>query len=91
MVNKVDLGLAEKRIRTTMVGAVAALEETMGHLWADEEERELTAAESELFNLYEIVRSKIFDIGNAQIRNIRKDVFKETVVLPVRNLGEYND
>ena len=54
----------EKRIRTTMIGAIAAIEEIL--------EKEI-ASNEEINQKFKIIRDKILDLGNNQIRLLRKD------------------
>lgn len=77
----------ERRIKTTMIGALDAIEKTFGHLWnegSSEEERYMA-------ELFKKVRGAILDIGNNQIRDtmLELDQYqvewngRYTVVLPV--------
>ena len=66
---------ATTRIRTTMVGAISAAEEVLGHLWGQgKSESELTDREFRLNSLWQQVRKRIFDVGNQQIRCVEAEI-----------------
>lgn len=61
----------EKRIQTTMIGALAKFEENFGHLWNTNEESE----EAEKFwDLWEHTRNQILNNGNNQLRSALEDL-----------------
>ena len=61
--------ILNKKIQTTMIGALSTIEENFGFLWEQMEGK--TAQEQELMkDLYKKVRSEILDKGNNQARNI---------------------
>lgn len=79
-----------RHIRTTMVGAVAAVEHYFGFLWGLNEDRELTVEEQELADKFAELRSQVFDIGNLQMRNFAGELHqyiisrkKYSLTLPV--------
>lgn len=65
----------EKRLQTTMIGAIARMEENFGFLWGHDKER-LTAKEEEFLDIWEFTRNQILNYGNNQLRNIRDDFDK---------------
>jgi hypothetical protein len=61
----------EKRIQTTMIGALAKFEENFGHLWNTEEESE----EAEKYwDIWEHTRNQILNNGNNQLRSALEDL-----------------
>ena len=63
----------ESRIRTTMIGAIAAIEEEFGFLFGHGKSS-LTKEERELDNYFRAVRKKILDLGNDQIKRLEDDL-----------------
>lgn len=55
----------EKKIQTTMIGALDSIEKKFGFLWEEE---------SELYNIYQELRKEILDKGNKQIRDVGKEL-----------------
>lgn len=78
--------IATAKIRTTMIGAIASIEEHFGHLWGDGE-YELTEEDEELKESFEELRSEILDKGNTQIRNLKA----ELVLYDIEFLGYHVD
>lgn len=72
MINKQDLMKSiEKRIQTTMIGALAKFEESFGHLWDEQN----NSAESEKYwDLWENTRNQILNNGNNQLRSALEDL-----------------
>lgn len=66
----------EKRIKTTMIGALDKVEQNFGHLWGHFKEGPLTAQEEEFAELWDYTRNQILNQGNNQIRNIKEDFAK---------------
>jgi hypothetical protein len=65
----------ETRLRTTLIGSLAAFEAAFGHLWGvGKPHSELTKDEAALRLLWERCRTGILDKGNDQIRGARKDL-----------------
>lgn len=64
-------------IKTAMVGAIASFEEKFGELWGHNKEGPLTEDEQEWLELWQDVRTEIFDKGNRciQIANNHLDRF----------------
>ena len=77
---------ATKLIKTTMIGALAAIESHFGPLWKHDSTLPLTEEEEILKQLYERARSQILDNGNAQIKKIDDELDRDThtMVLPVK-------
>lgn len=58
----------DKYIRTTMIGAISAIECVLGSLWGiDKKPDDRTDYEADVFELFLDVREKILDLGNSQI------------------------
>ena len=81
--------IASQKIKTTMIGAIASIEEHLGFLLDEEESGQ---DNRELFNK---LRSEILDKGNQQIRNLIKEfklydisLRRYQYTLPVRKIGE---
>lgn len=81
--------IASQKIKTTMIGAIASIEEHLGFLLDEEESGQ---DNRELFNK---LRSEILDKGNQQIRNLTKEfklydisLRRYQYTLPVRKIGE---
>lgn len=66
----------EKRIQTTMIGALAKFEENFGHLWGIDKNDDLTDKELYFNNLWEKTRVAILNNGNNQLRNALGDLQK---------------
>jgi hypothetical protein len=61
--------ILKKKIQTTMIGALSAIEEHFGFLWNSPDGQ--LGKEQEVFkDLYNKIRSDILDKGNNQARNI---------------------
>lgn len=65
----------EKRIQTTMIGALSKMENNFGYLWGHfkDETEELTEAEEKFADLWDFTRNQILNQGNTQIRNLKND------------------
>ena len=70
--------IATAKIRTTMIGAIASVEEHFGHLWG-EGELDTTPEEEELREAFEDMRSEVLDKGNSQIRNLKAEIMQYDV------------
>lgn len=65
----------ETKIRTTMIGALALIEEKFGFLWGqDKSEDELTDHELDMEDLKEELRTEILNQGNAQLRAAQAEI-----------------
>jgi hypothetical protein len=59
----------QKKMKTTMIGALASFEETFGHLWGHNKSvSSLTKDEKHMRELWDITRTEILDKGNNQVR-----------------------
>lgn len=81
--------IVEKKIKTTMIGSLAAIEKRLKFLWEDGE----NALDFKV--LYDSIREEILNIGNTQIRNVEKELEqykvewkRYTLNLPVRTEGQ---
>jgi hypothetical protein len=63
----------ERRIQTTMIGALARMEQNFGFLWGHDKEGELTAEEEKFADIWDFARNEILNHGNKQIRNLDTD------------------
>jgi hypothetical protein len=59
----------KKKVKTTMIGALASIEEHLGFLWGHNQDNP-TEDQDEIRDIFEDLRSEILDRGNHQIRNI---------------------
>ena len=66
----------EKRIQTTMIGALDKVEKNFGHLWGHFKEGPLTEQEEEFAELWDFTRNQILNQGNNQIRNLKEDLLR---------------
>jgi hypothetical protein len=64
---------SEKCIRTTMIGALDAIEKSFGFLWNFEIEGDLTEEQKLFKNIYDDARAFILDKGNNQIRFLKNE------------------
>ena len=67
------INVVEKRIKTTMIGAIATIEESLSCFWKTEE-GSMNEEQKQIYNIFQDMRSKILDNGNNQIRLLEKDV-----------------
>jgi hypothetical protein len=63
-----------KRFQTTIIGAIARMEDSFGYLWGHNSDKELTDKQEEFLNLWEATRTSILNHGNHQMRNTVDDV-----------------
>ena len=68
------LKIGQKKIQTTMIGALSSVEKHFGFLWGHEQEDELTAEQQHVKSLFEEIRAEILDRGNNQIRNLEAEL-----------------
>ena len=67
------------KLKTTMIGSLAAFERSFGFLWGLDSEgnnsgKQLSDEESDFKELYDEVRAKVLDLGNQQIRNSNTEI-----------------
>lgn len=71
----------QKKIKTTMIGALATFESTFGHLWGHNKDVEsLTAEEKQLREMWEQARTTVLDKGNNQARMAMSEIAQYTLV-----------
>jgi hypothetical protein len=88
-----------KKIQTSFIGAIAAVEEGLGFLWGHgKSPDELTDEERQMTELWNVVRAKILDNGNGQLRGAMNELNYNSVhwdryhmELPVKEQGEQNE
>lgn len=69
------LKIVEKKLTTTFIGDIAKIEEIFGFLWGgDKHENDMTDEEYDWFVKWKVLRNKILDSGNSQIRAIKKEL-----------------
>jgi len=83
--------IIKKKVETTMIGALSSIEENFGFLW-NNNPKDMTKEQKEIYEIYQKVRSEILDKGNNQARNVDAELnqyevkwLKYSVTLPVRN------
>jgi hypothetical protein len=72
MNNEEIIKTIQKRIQTTMIGALARFEDNFGFLW----EKENSAESDRFWDLWEKTRNQILNNGNHQCRSIIDDINK---------------
>ena len=68
----------EKRLKTTMIGAIASIEEAFGWLFNYGDPQ--TPQEKENYETFQELRNEILDKGNRQIRELGKDLDNYSIV-----------
>jgi len=63
----------KKKVQTTMIGALDAIEKQLGFLWGFDGQDVLTEEQKQLKEIYDEVRANILDRGNTQIRNLEAE------------------
>lgn len=83
--------ILKKKIETTMIGALASIEEHFGSFWNSGEP--MTQEQERIYDLYQKIRSEILDKGNTQSRNIDSELaqyevkwLRYNMTIPVKNL-----
>lgn len=72
--NRLETNMA-KKIKTTMIGALASFEDGFGYLWGiDDDYNALTQEQLDLRELWEEVRTEILNKGNMQIRAAKDEL-----------------
>ena len=70
----------KKKIKTTMIGALAKFEEYFGHLWGhDKPDNEITDDQREMGDVWEEVRTEVLNNGNHQSRAAMEEIGQYTV------------
>jgi len=74
--------LQQKRLKTTMIGALDKFERFFGDLWGHgKHPNELTSKEAEFRQKWEICRTLILDNGNAQVRALNNELESFKIIL----------
>jgi hypothetical protein len=72
--------IISKKIRTTFIGAIAKVEESLGFLWGHgKNEADLTPDEAEMAAVWNQVRTDILNIGNNQLRGAQTEIAQHVV------------
>lgn len=75
------LTILEKKLRTTFIGDIAAIEAKLGFLWGiDYKDADLTEEEKKFKILWNELRINILDRGNASIRALKLELEQHTIV-----------
>ena len=89
------LKISKKKIQTTMIGALSAMEKGFGFLWGHESSETLTPEQEHLKEIYDEVRSEILDRGNNQARNLEAEFanydinwLRYQITLPVKTFNQ---
>ena len=77
-----------KRFQTTIIGSLAIFEESFGHLWDPDDNRDLSAQEQEFLDLWEHTRTAILNNGNNQMRQAIDEIIDH--IENQNNLYHYN-
>ena len=64
------LKISQKKIETTMIGALSIIEQHFGFLWGYGSEEALTPEQEHMREQFSQIRSEILDKGNNQSRNL---------------------
>lgn len=67
------LKISQKKIETTMIGALASFEEHFSYLWEDEHGN-YDPSKKEMYELYQQVRNEVLNKGNTQSRNMAAEL-----------------
>lgn len=69
------------KIKTTMIGAIASMEDHFGELWGEgKDEIDLTEEQLRMRDVFEELREEILDKGNQQIRNVDAEMNQYDIV-----------
>jgi len=72
--------IVSKKMQTCFIGALAAFEEIFGFLWGHNKDFDnLNIEEKEMRKLWEIVRMRILNNGNQQLRSIQSEIVNHTI------------
>jgi len=75
------VALIEKKMKTTMIGALSSFEESFGYLWGiNKHHSSLSEEELILRELWENTRTEILNKGNNQIRATKEELGQHNVV-----------
>lgn len=63
-----------KQAETIMIGALAAIEQNFGHLWGyGKDDEVLSPKERDMKDRWQITRTRILDLGNSRMANIKEE------------------
>lgn len=65
-----------KRFQTTIIGALARMEDNFGYLWGHNSDKPLTEKQKEFLDLWDYTRTSILNHGNHQMRNAVDDIIQ---------------
>jgi hypothetical protein len=65
--------IVNKKFTNTFIGAISDIEEEFGYLWGHGKNK-ISQEESEFRDRWDILRNKILDRGNAQMRAVSKEL-----------------
>lgn len=73
--------IGSKKIRTTMIGCISEVEKAFGELWGGPNKPydEMTENEKDWFDLWQILRKNMLNLGNNQIRAFLNEVSQYTI------------
>jgi len=70
----------KKKFQTTMIGALDKFERRFGHLWGiGKDVKDLTQDEIKFFEQWQMVRTDILNLGNAQQRACLDEIAQYTI------------
>ena len=64
----------EKKMKTTFIGALSAMEEELGYLWGFNKKERLTREEKELKKVWDKIRNRVLNNGNHQCRLLLEEL-----------------
>lgn len=73
--------IGSKKIRTTMIGCISEVEKAFGELWGGQNKsyEDMTDNEKDWFDLWQILRKNMLNLGNNQIRAFLNEVSQYTI------------
>lgn len=86
--------IGSKKVRTTMIGCISEIEQAFGTLWGGPNKpyEEMTEDEKDWYELWQITRKNMLNLGNNQIRAFQNELNQYTItwnrhmsVLPIRS------
>lgn len=74
------LNVLRRKMTTTIIGSISALEEEFGDLWAENADSSNKETQKNLEKRFKRARQKILDNGNNQLRAIENELKQYTIV-----------
>lgn len=70
------LQVLKQRFKTTFIYPIAEIEKEFGHLWkhGEEDDEKLTDEDWKRYEQFELLRKRILDNGNAQLRAMIEEI-----------------